>query len=91
MWCPKSKKVIQSRDVTFNETAILSSGKDSVVSSTGTCDQEDTSMKIEMETVAVQGGTANHPNRETQGTEPDIINSDQPQVEVVHSIARDHP
>ena len=26
MWCPDSKKVIQSRDVTFNENAMLSSG-----------------------------------------------------------------
>lgn len=91
MWCPKSKKVIQSRDVTFNETAILSSGKDSVVSSTGTYDQEDTSMKIKVETVAVQGGAANHPNKKAQGTKPDFINSNQPHVEVVHSIARDHP
>ena len=71
MWCPESKKVIQSRDVTFNETAMLSSGKDSVVSSTGTGDQEDTSMEIEVETVAAQGGAANQPNREAQVAEPD--------------------
>jgi len=38
MWCPESKKVIQSRDVTFNETAILSSGTDSSVPSTGAGD-----------------------------------------------------
>jgi len=38
MWCPKSKKVIQSRDVAFNETTMLSSGEDSVVSSTGAGD-----------------------------------------------------
>lgn len=37
MWCPESKKVIQNRDTrdTFNETAILSSGKDSVAFSIG--------------------------------------------------------
>lgn len=52
MWCPESKKVIQSKD-TFNETAMLSSGKDSVASSTGAGDQEDTIMEIEVETVAV--------------------------------------
>jgi len=38
MWCPDSKKVIQSRDVTFNENTMLSSGKKSFVSSIGTCD-----------------------------------------------------
>ena len=45
-------------------------------------------MKIEVETVAVQGGAANHPNREAQGTEPDTINFDQPQVDLP-AIARD--
>jgi len=58
MWCPKSKKVIQSRDVTFNETVVLSSGEDSVVPSTGTGDQQDISMEIEVETIAIQGGAA---------------------------------
>ena len=91
MWCPESKKVIQSRNVTFNETAMLSSGKNFVVSFTGTGDQEDTSMDIEVETIAVQGGAANHPNREAHGTKPGTISSDQPQVEVVHSIACDRP
>jgi len=75
MWCPKSKKVIQSRDVTFNETAMLSSGEDSVVSSTSAGDQQDTSMEIEVETVAVQGGDASQPSRETQVTEPGTISS----------------
>ena len=66
MWCPKSKKVIQSRDVTFNETAMLSSGEESVVSSTGAGDQQNTSMEIEVKTVAVQGGAANKPKKEAQ-------------------------
>ena len=35
MWCPDSKN-IQSRDVTFDENAMLSFGKESVVASTGT-------------------------------------------------------
>jgi len=93
MWCPESKKVMQSGDVTFNETAILSSGTDSVVSSTGAGDLEDTSnsMEIEVETPAAQGGAANPPNREAQVTKPGIISSDQPQVEVAHSITRDRP
>jgi len=33
IWCPDSKKVIQSRDVTFNKNAVLSSGKESIISS----------------------------------------------------------
>ena len=70
---------------------MLSSRKDYVVFSTGIGDQEDTNTEIEVETVAVQGGAANHPNKEAQGTDPGTISSDQPQVEVAHSIARDHP
>jgi len=35
MWSPDSKKVIQSSDVTFNENAMLSSGKESVISFAG--------------------------------------------------------
>ena len=38
MWCPDSKKVIQSRDVTFNENAMLSSAKESAIFSTSTTD-----------------------------------------------------
>jgi len=72
MWCPDSKKLIQSRDVTFNENAMLSSGKKYVVYSIGKCDQEDASRKveIEVETAAAQGGAADHPRREVQATEP---------------------
>jgi len=93
MWCHEFKKVIQSRDVTFNETIILSSGTNSVVPSTSASAQEDTSncMEIEVETIAAQGGATNPPNREAQVTEPSTISSDQPQVEVDHSIARDRP
>jgi len=91
MWCPKSKKVIQSSDVTFNETAVLSFGNDSIVPSTAAVDQQNTSMEIEVETIVVQGGAANQPNREAQITEPGTISHDQPQVEVGHSIARDRP
>jgi len=48
-------------------------------------------MEIEVETVAAQGGAANQPNKEAQVTEPGAISSDQLQVEIAHSIARDHP
>ena len=93
MWCPESKKVIQSKDVTFNETAILSSRTYSVAPSTSAGDQEDTSnsMEIEVETVAAQGGATNQANREAQVAEPSTISSYQPQMQVAHSIACDHP
>jgi len=63
MWCPDSTKVIQSRDVTFNENVMLSSGKEYVVSSTSIGgDQEDASrrVEIEVETGAAQGGAADN-------------------------------
>jgi len=44
-----------------------------------------------VETVAVQSGAADQPNREAQDTEPGTISHDQSQVEVGHSIARDRP
>jgi len=50
IWYHDSKKVTQSRDVTFNgNVSMLSSGKESVVSSAGTCDQEDAGRKEEIE------------------------------------------
>jgi len=91
MWCPKFKKTIQSRDVTFDETVILSSRTNFVAFSTSAGDREDTSncMEIEVETVAPQSRATNQPNKETQVTEPGTISSDQPQVEVDYSIAHD--
>jgi len=50
LWCsdPKSQKLILSRDVTFNEDALLSSGKQSFVSSsTSTGNLQSTSEKVE--------------------------------------------
>jgi len=89
MWCPESKKVIQSRDVIFNETSIFTFGMDFVVPSIGVGDQEDIGIEIKVKTVVAQGGAANQPNREAQVTEPSAISSNLPQVEVAHSIARD--
>ena len=68
MWCPYSKKVIQSRDVTFNENAMLSSGNEFVVCSTGTGDQEDASRKVEIEVEigTTQGGAAENSSKEVQ-------------------------
>jgi len=70
---------------------MLSFGEDSVVPSTSAGDQQDTSMEIEVETVAVQGRATNQPNKKAQVTEPGTISYDQPQVEIGHSIARDRP
>jgi len=41
LYGPESHKVIHSRNVTFNENAMLSSVKDIVISSIDTNDQED--------------------------------------------------
>ena len=50
LWCfdSKSKKIILSRDVTFNEDALLSSGNQTV-SSTNTSNLQGTSEKVELE------------------------------------------
>jgi len=80
MWYSECKNVIQSRDVTFNETVMLSSGNDSIVSSIGATDQKDASnsMEMEVETVATQVRAANQPNKEAHVIEPGTISSDQP-------------
>ena len=49
MCYPDYEKVIQSTDVTFNEKAMSSSGKESVTSSASADDQEDASRKVEIE------------------------------------------
>jgi len=87
--CPDSKKVIQSRDVTFNENATLSFEKESIVSCTGTGDQEDVSRKVEIEVEigTTQGGAAENSNREVQT----VTSANQYQVEDDYSIARDRP
>jgi len=93
LWCPDSKKVIQSRDVTFNESAILSSGKESVVSSVGIGDQEDASRKVEIEgdIDIAQGGVANHPSRGVQAAKSNssTTTSNHSQVGDDYSIAHD--
>ena len=68
MWCSNSKKVIQSRDITFNKNAMLSSRKESVVSSAGTGDQEDANRKVEIqvEIGTAQGEAIDNSSREVQ-------------------------
>ena len=68
---------------------MLSSGKESVVSSTGTGDQEDARRKVEIEVEisTTQGGATENSSREVQA----VISSNQSQVEDDYSIARYHP
>ena len=68
---------------------ILSSGKESIVSSTSIGDKKDASRKveIEVETGVAQGEAANNFSREVQAT----ISPNQSQVEDDYSIARDRP
>ena len=68
---------------------MLSFGKESIISSTSTIDQDDSGkrMKIEAETCADQGGVADNFSREVQAP----ISPNQSQVEDDYSIARDRP
>ena len=89
IWCPDFNDVIQSRDVTFNENAMLSPRKESVVSPTDIGDQKDASGKVEIEVVisTSQGGGIDNSSREVQAPK----SPNQPQVEDDYSIARDRP
>ena len=49
LWCPSSKKVIQSQDVTFNVSTMFSPRKQSTVWSTSASDICDTNDKVELE------------------------------------------
>ena len=51
---------------------MLSSGKESAISSAGTSDREDASkmMEIDAKIVTAQGGAADHSSREVQATKP---------------------
>ena len=49
LYDPESHKIIHSRNVTFNENAMLSSVKDTVISSIDTGGQEEAREKVEFE------------------------------------------
>jgi len=49
LWCLDFKKVIQSRDVTFNESSIFSHEKEFTITSTTISHQCDTSNKVKLE------------------------------------------
>jgi len=89
LWCPDFKKVIQSRDITFNETVMFSPWKESVV----TGSQEDVSEKLEFEipTGAPQGGdTLPHSSSEVQSEKINPnISSPKPQATDTYSLAHD--
>jgi len=94
LWCPSSKKVIQSRDITFDEFTMFSPGKESTLSSIGAGDLYDTSDKVELE-VPTQGGgmtsTLPYSTDEVPIDEPRRSTSspDESQVKDTYFIARD--
>ena len=97
MWCPDLMKVIQSRDVTFNETAMLS-GMESTGTSDDAGNQEKDAGRMVFEVEQAQGGAAGTCNQEqttdapepTQVDEPEI-ETNVPQVKEQPCIARDRP
>lgn len=96
LWCPGFKKVIQSRDVTFNKSTMFSPRKESTVSSTRTGDHHDTSGKVELD-VPAQGGvttsTIPHSSSDVHIDEPNSSTSspDERQVKDTYYIGRDRP
>ena len=83
LWSPTSKKVIQSRNVTFNESAIFFPGKES----DDDAGNQDT---VEFEVFPQGGGSTSLPpfGSETKDHIPSPVES--PLAEL-HSIARDRP
>ena len=73
LYDPESHKVIHSRNVTFNENAMLSSVKDIFISSIDTGDQEDAREKVEFEikTLAHEEDVPN--SSSTQGDQVTVI------------------
>ena len=89
LWYPDSKKVIQSRDITFNKTVIFSSAKESVSIS----NQEDVSENVEFEipaNVPRGGDTLPHSNSEVQSKEANP-NIPSPEQQATDTLAHDRP
>ena len=89
LWCPDLKKVIISRDVTFNENALLHSGKEAASSSSSHAgdDLESTTEKTEFEFQAPNTGQKNvSPSTSISPSQlPTMLDPD----DVDYSIARD--
>ena len=83
LWSPTSKKVIQSGNVIFNESAIFSPGKESEIDA-GNQD------KVEFEVLPQGGGSSSLPPSSSE-TKDHISNPVESSVEELHSIARDRP
>ncbi|MEF8696035.1 UNVERIFIED_CONTAM: reverse transcriptase domain-containing protein, partial [Bacillus cereus] len=84
LWCPSDRKLIISRDVVFDESALLSPGKEFVSPNAGTPnDPEKKVMEFEL-------GETSQP---VQSTSPDVgeggDDENQPQPQPHYSIARD--
>lgn len=94
LWCPdpNSKRIIISRDVTFNENAFLSSGRESVVSSTDAGNQVDASKKVDFEIQSDIPKPAQTSSADTQSScvpvSTDVFTDPQQQD---YTIARDRP
>ena len=89
LWCPdpKSPKYAISRDVTFNESALLNPRKEFVVSS-DIYETGSTSKQVELE-VPSPPVMAETPAPEPVEEEPDVVEEAPPEEE--RSIARDRP
>ena len=72
LYNPEIGKTLYSRNVTFNENAMLSSGKDTVVSSTSTDDEESAREKVEFE---IEAPEEDIPNSSTQPPDDQTIMS----------------
>ena len=96
LWCsdPKSRKLILSRDVTFNEDALLSSGKQSSMSSSSTNNLQGTSEKVELELKSV-APNVDVPSSSTTESSTDDHGDDHItypiQQQEDYNIARDRP
>ena len=89
LWCPdpKSPKFVISRDVTFNESALLNPRKEPVFSS-DTYKTGSTSKQVELE-IPSPPVMAETPAPESEEEEPDVVEEAPPEEE--RSIARDRP
>ena len=78
LWYLDFKKVIQIRGVTFNESTMFSTRKESIVFFTSTGDHHDTSDKMELEFPTQGGATSSsllHLSSEVHIDEPDSSSS----------------
>jgi len=96
LWCPDSKKVIQSRDITLNETIMFFPGQESAIP-TGELLENCEKVELEVPSNVAQGGYAvPHSSsedhiEETNPNNLDIPSSKELQTSCHYSIAHDMP